>query len=67
MNLKGHFDSQSGHKPGLQARSPATGVQEANNHYLPHIHVSSSLTLSKNNAVELMEEGKNEPLQYTST
>ena len=30
---KGHqFDSQSGHMPGLQARSPVGGAQEATTH-----------------------------------
>ena len=43
---KGHrFDSQSGHMPGLQARSPIGGVQEATTHWCFSPSLSPSLLL----------------------
>ena len=44
---KGHrFESQSGHKPGLRARSPAGGTQEATTHPCISPFLSPSLPLS---------------------
>ena len=45
---KGHrFDSQSGHMPGLWARSPVEGIQEATTHW--SLPLSFPSPLSKNN------------------
>ena len=44
---KGHwFDSQSGHMPGLQARSPVGGTQEATTHWCFSPSLSPFLPLS---------------------
>ena len=40
------FGSQSGHIPGLRAKFPVGGVQEATNLFLSHIDVSLPLFLS---------------------
>ena len=40
------FDSQSGHMPGLQARSPVGGTQEATTHWFFSPSLSPSLPLS---------------------
>ena len=46
---KGHwFDSQSGHMPGLRARSPAGGVREATIHWWLSPSHSPSLSLKLN-------------------
>ena len=46
---KGHqFNSQSRHMPGLQARSPVRGTQEATTHWCFSPSLSPSLPLSKN-------------------
>ena len=42
------FNSQSGHMPGLQARSPGGGVREATTHWCFFPSLSPSLPLSKN-------------------
>ena len=42
------FSSQSGHMPGLQARSPVGGTQEATTHWCFSPLLSPSLPLSKN-------------------
>ena len=45
--LKGHqFDSQPGHMPGLQARSPVGGMQESTTHWCFFPCLSLSLPLS---------------------
>ena len=47
---KGHqFDSQLGHMPGLQARSPMGGAWEATMHWCFSPFLSPSFPLSKNN------------------
>ena len=48
--LKGHlFDSQAGHVPGMQARSPVGGVQEATNRcFSPSLSPSFPLSLEIN-------------------
>ena len=46
-HLRGYlFDSQSGHMPGLQARSPAGGVREATNRCSSHTSMFLSLSPS---------------------
>ena len=46
---EGHwFDSQSGHMPELQARSPVGGVQEATTHWCFSLSLSFLSPLSKN-------------------
>ena len=42
----GWFDSQSGHMPRLQARSPIGGAQEAATHWCFSLSLSPSLSLS---------------------
>ena len=59
---KGHwFDSQSGHMPGLQARSPIGGMQEATTHWCFSPSLSPSLPLSlKTNKYKILKKEKNQ-------
>ena len=52
------FDSQSGHMPGLLAKSPVGGAQEATTHRCFSPSLSLSLALSKNKLINFKKEIK---------
>ena len=52
------FNSQSGHMPGLLARSPVGGVQEATTHWCFSPSLSLSLPLFKNNNNKIFKKKK---------